>query len=199
MVKKNNLINKLHRVSPVRTIFLFYFLAVMFSTILLLMPIAYQDGVKVSFIDTLFTAVSAVSVTGLSTITISETYSTVGFIFIAIILQFGAVGVMAMGTLVWLLLGRKIGLKERRLIMTDQNQTSFRGMVSLIKQIIFVVFSIELISFFVLGTYYLQYFPSMKEAYLNGFFGTISAFSNGGFDITGESLRSEERRVGKGC
>jgi len=188
MVKKNNLINKLHRVSPVRTIFLFYFLAVMFSTILLLMPIAYQDGVKVSFIDTLFTAVSAVSVTGLSTITISETYSTVGFIFIAIILQFGAVGVMAMGTLVWLLLGRKIGLKERRLIMTDQNQTSFRGMVSLIKQIIFVVFSIELISFFVLGTYYLQYFPSMKEAYLNGFFGTISAFSNGGFDITGESL-----------
>src|SRR5699024_2342509 len=188
MVKKNTLVNKLHRVSPVRTIFLFYFLAVMFSTILLLMPIAHQDGVKVSFIDTLFTAVSAVSVTGLSTVIIAETYSTVGFIFIAIILQFGAVGVMAMGTLIWLLLGRKIGLKERRLIMTDQNQTSFRGMVSLIKQIIFVVMTIELISFIVLGTYYLQYFSSVKEAYLHGFFGTISAFSNGGFDITGESL-----------
>src|SRR5699024_12819800 len=99
----------------------------MFSTILLLMPIAHQDGVKVSFIDTLFTAVSAVSVTGLSTVIIAETYSTVGFIFIAIILQFGAVGVTAIGTHIWLPFGRRRGLKERRVIMTEQKETSVSG------------------------------------------------------------------------
>lgn len=188
MFSSNSLGQRLHRISPVRTLLLFYFLAVIFSTILLLLPIAYQDGVQISLVDTIFTAVSALSVTGLSTVTIADTFSTIGIIFIAIILQLGAVGVMAIGTLIWLLLGRKIGLKERRLIMTDQNQTSFSGMVSLIKQIIIVLLSIELISFIVLGTYYLQYFPTAKEAYLNGFFGTISAVSNGGFDITGESL-----------
>src|SRR5699024_1975219 len=102
--------------------------------------------------------------------------------------QLGAVGVMAIGTFVWLILGTKIGLKERRLIMTDQNQTTFEGMVLLITQIIYVLFTIELIGFIVLGTSFLQYFPTAKEAYLNGFFGTISAISNGGFDITGNSL-----------
>src|SRR5690625_5793300 len=61
-------------------------------------------------------------------------------------------------------------------------------MVSLIIQIILVLFTIEFIGFIVLGTYFLQYFPTAKEVYLNGFFGTISAISNGGFDITGHSL-----------
>jgi len=188
MFSSNSLAQKLHRISPVRTLLLFYFLAVIFSTILLLLPIAYKEGINISLIDTIFTAVSALSVTGLSTVTIADTFSTTGIIFIAFILQLGAVGVMAIGTLIWLLLGRKIGLKERRLIMTDQNQTAFSGMVSLVKQIIFVLLSIELISFLVLGTYFLQYFPTAKEAYLNGFFSTISAVSNGGFDITGQSL-----------
>lgn len=188
MFSSNSFIQRLHRISPVRTLLLFYFLAVIFSTTLLLLPVAYQEGVQISLIDTIFTAVSALSVTGLSTVTIADTFSTVGVIFIAIILQLGAVGVMAIGTLIWLLLGRKIGLKERRLIMTDQNQTAFSGMVSLVKQITIVLLSIELISFIVLGTYFLQYFPTAKEAYLNGFFGTISAVSNGGFDITGQSL-----------
>lgn len=188
MLSSKSLGQKLHRISPVRTLLLFYFLAVIFSTILLSLPIAYQKGVHIPLIDVIFTAVSALSVTGLSTVTIADTYSSVGIIFIAIILQLGAVGVMAIGTLVWLLLGRKIGLKERRLIMTDQNQPAFSGMVTLVKQIIIVLLSIELISFIVLGTYYLQYFPTAKQAFLNGFFGTISAVSNGGFDITGESL-----------
>jgi len=188
MFSSNLFIQRLHRISPVRTLLLFYFIAVIFSTTLLLLPVAYQEGVQISLIDTIFTAVSALSVTGLSTVTIADTFSTVGVIFIAIILQLGAVGVMAIGTLIWLLLGRKIGLKERRLIMTDQNQTAFSGMVSLVKEIIIVLLSIELISFIVLGTYYLQYFPTAKEAFLNGFFGTISAVSNGGFDITGQSL-----------
>jgi len=188
MFSSNSFIQRLHRISPVRTLLLFYFIAVIFSTTLLLLPVAYQEGVQISLIDTIFTAVSALSVTGLSTVTIADTFSTVGIIFIAIILQLGAVGVMAIGTLIWLLLGRKIGLKERRLIMTDQNQTAFSGMVSLIKEITLVLLSIELISFIVLGTYYLQYFPTVEEAFLNGFFGTISAVSNGGFDITGQSL-----------
>lgn len=178
----------MNKLTPVQVLLIFYFLAVLLSTAVMSLPIAYQEGVDIPFIDVVFTAVSALSVTGLSSITIADTLSTTGIIILALILQLGAVGVMAIGTFIWLLLGKKIGLKERRLIMTDQNQHTFEGMVRLIKQIVYVLLTIELIGFIVLGTYFLQYFPTAKEAYLNGFFGTISAISNGGFDITGQSL-----------
>lgn len=176
------------RLSPVQVLLLFYFLAALLSTAVMSLPIAYQDGVDIAFIDIIFTAVSGLSVTGLSSINLSETLSTTGIIFLACILQLGAVGVMAISTFIWLLLGKKIGLKERRLIMADQNQSTFGGMVRLIKQIVYVLLTIEAIGFFVLGTYYLKYFDSAGEAYLHGLFGTISAISNGGFDITGASL-----------
>ncbi len=178
----------MNQLTPVQMLFFFYFIAVIISTIILSLPVAHQEGVEIAFIDILFTAVSAISVTGLSTITVADTLSTTGIILLALIMQLGAVGIMAMGTLIWLILGKKIGLKERSLIMTDQNQTSFQGMVRLIKGIVYVLLVIELIGFLVLGTYFLQYFPTAGEAYLHGFFGTISAITNGGFDITGSSL-----------
>ncbi|GAB3068426.1 TrkH family potassium uptake protein [Virgibacillus ainsalahensis] len=186
--QQHPLLRWINKLSPFKVLLIFYFLAVLLSTLLMTLPVVYQDGVDIAFIDILFTAVSALSVTGLSTITIADTLSTTGIIILALIMQLGAVGVMAIGTFIWLLLGKKIGLKERRLIMTDQNQSSFEGMVRLIKQIIYVLLTIEVTGFLVLGTYFLQYFPTAGEAYLHGFFGAISAVSNGGFDITGQSL-----------
>lgn len=180
----------IHKLSSVQLIFFFYLLAVIFSTLLLVLPIAHQSDVDLSLIDILFTAVSALSVTGLTTISIADSFSTTGIVFLTIILQLGAVGVMAIGTFIWIILGKKIGLKERRLIMTDQNQSHISGMVHLVKQIFILILTIEFIGFIILGTYYLQYYPTVGEAYFNGFFSTISATTNGGFDITGNSLRS---------
>lgn len=180
----------INKLSPTKILLLFYFLAIIFSTILLSLPIAHKKGVTIPFIDILFTAVSALSVTGLSSISIAHTLSTTGIVFLAIILQLGAVGIMAVGTFIWLLFGRHIGMRERRLIMTDQNQTTFSGMVKLVRQILYVVLLIEFVGFLVLGTYYLRYYPTASEAYFNGFFGTITAISNGGFDIVGNSLHN---------
>ena len=188
MYNTSKFIRALNRMSPVRMILFFYFIAALFSTVLLALPVAYQEGVSIDFIDIVFTAVSALSVTGLTTVTIAETFNTTGVIFLAIILQLGMVGIMSMGTMIWILLGKKIGLKERQLIMTDQNQTNFEGMVRLIKQIFLVLLIIELIGFLILSIYYLRYFDFNQEAFLNGFFSMISAISNGGFDISGKSL-----------
>lgn len=185
---RHSLFRWVNQLSPVQLIFLFYFIAVIAATALLALPAAHQDGADPPFIDILFTAVSALSVTGLSTLTIAETFSTTGATMLAAILQLGGVGVMAVGTFIWMIIGKKIGLKERRLIMADQNQTSFAGIVRLVKEILLVILIIELIGFLILGTYFLQYFPTAKEAYFQGFFGAISATTNGGFDITGQSL-----------
>ncbi|HLS36308.1 MAG TPA: TrkH family potassium uptake protein [Bacillota bacterium] len=174
--------------SPVRMLVLFYSLAALISSIILSLPFVYQDGVSISLIDTIFVAVSALSVTGLTPVSIADTFNTFGIIIISIILQLGMLGIMAIGTSIWLLLGRRIGLQERRLIMADQNRTSLSGMGQLIKQIVLLLIVIQLISFLMLGTYFLTYFSSTGEAYLHGFFATISALSNGGFDITGNSL-----------
>src|SRR5699024_7760595 len=158
--------------TTVQLIFFFYLLAVIFSTLLLVLPVAHQPNADLSFTDILFTAVSALSVTGLTTISIADSLSTTGIVFLTIILQLGAVGVMAIGTFIWIILGKKIGLKERRLIMTDQNQTNISGMVHLVKQIFIVILTIEVIGFLILGTYYLQYYPTVGEAYFHGFFST---------------------------
>ncbi|MFD2761995.1 TrkH family potassium uptake protein [Lentibacillus juripiscarius] len=186
---KHSIFSWVKQLSPVQMIFLFYFIAVIVATALLALPAAHQDGVNPPFIDILFTAVSALSVTGLSTLTIADTFSTTGVVLLAIVLQLGGVGVMAIGTFIWMIVGKKIRIKERQLIMADQNQTSFSGIVRLVREILLVILTIEFIGFIILGTYYLQYFPTAKEAYFQGFFGVISATTNGGFDITGESLK----------
>src|SRR5699024_3119201 len=179
---------RMHRLSPSQLLLLFYLIAIIISTIILSFPVAYKKGVDVPFIDTLFVAVSALSVTGLTPISIVDTFSTTGLYLITLILHLGAVGVMTVSTFIWLLLGKKIGIAERRLIMQDQNQTTFGGMVKLIKQILYVVFAVEFIGSLVLGTYFLQYFPTAKEAYFQGYFSTISAISNAGFSLDNNSL-----------
>ncbi len=189
MDASNNRLSKwLTRRSPVQLIVLFYLTAVTISFFLLSMPFVQKDGVSLSIMDILFTSVSAVSVTGLSVITIAETFNNVGLFVLTIMFQFGGLGVMTLGTFLWILLGKKIGFKERRLMMVDINQVSFQGIVRLIKGILKLILTIELIGFLVLGTYYLSYFPTWQEAYFHGFFASISATTNAGFDITGQSL-----------
>lgn len=175
--------------TPARIIVSYYVIAVFVSMILLSLPIARKPDASWTFMDALFTAVSSVSVTGLATIDISETFTTTGIFILMFVLQIGGIGIMALGTFFWLVLGRKIGLKERKLIMTDQNQIQLSGLVNLLIQILIIIVSIEIFGALLLGTYFLHYYPTWQEAYFNGLFASISATTNTGFDITGESLK----------
>lgn len=176
------------RLSSVQLIVLFYLSAVIVSTILLSLPIAHRPNVELSFIDTLFTAVSAISVTGLTVVSTADTFSVPGYFILAFILQFGGIGIMTLGTFIWILFGKKIGLKDRQLIMTDQNRSTFSGLVQLMRQILVIVIVIELIGAVILGIHFLKYFPTWQEAFVQGFFASVSATTNAGFDITGTSL-----------
>ncbi|AEP86319.1 TrkH family potassium uptake protein [Bacillus spizizenii] len=174
--------------SPAQLIAVYYFLAVTVAVILLSLPVAHKQGAEWSFIDALFTAVSAVSVTGLSVVNTADTFNTIGIVILAFVLQFGGIGIMTLGTSVWLLMGKRIGLKERKLMMIDQNQSQFSGIVNLMKQILFLILWIEFFGGMILGTYFLTYYDSIQDAYLHGFFASVSATTNAGFDITGSSL-----------
>ncbi|WP_147803614.1 TrkH family potassium uptake protein [Alkalicoccus halolimnae] len=174
--------------SPFRTIVVSYILAMILFSFLLFLPFVTQDGVTVSYSDALFTAVSAVSVTGLTVLNVSETFNWLGILFLALGIQLGGIGVMTLGTFVWMIMGKKIALSQRMLIMVDQNQISFSGLVKLMRGILGVAIGIELIGAIVLGTYYLNFFDTAFEAYYQGAFSSLAAFTNAGFDITGQSL-----------
>ncbi|MRG85597.1 TrkH family potassium uptake protein [Salinibacillus xinjiangensis] len=188
MYKQNKFTEWLNNRSPVQLIIIFYAIAVTIACLLLGAPFAQKEGISLPFMEVLFTSVSAVSVTGLSVVSIVDTFNTLGIFLLAFVLQFGGIGVMTIGTFVWILIGKKIGLKERRLIMVDHNQISFQGMVKLMRGILRLILLVELVGFLILGTYFLNYFSSWQEAYFNGFFASISATTNAGFDITGQSL-----------
>ncbi|GAE30159.1 potassium uptake protein [Halalkalibacter hemicellulosilyticusJCM 9152] len=151
--------------SPFRVILISYVVAMILFSILLYLPISHLPGVELSYSEALFTSVSAVSVTGLTVINVSETFNYVGIIFLALAIQLGGIGIMTMGTFVWMLFGRKINFSQRMLIMVDQNQNRFSGLVSLMRGILVVALLIELVGALILGTYFLRYFDTAAEAY----------------------------------
>lgn len=185
-MKKQQLKERL--VTPFQILVVYYFIATVISFFLLRLPWVHKPGIEISYMDTLFTAVSAISVTGLTSINVSEVYSNFGLVMLVIILQLGAIGVMSIGTLIWMIFGRKIGMRARQLIMIDHNQYQISGVVSLIKEITKILFVIELFGAFVLAVHFKRFFETWEESILHGVFTSISATTNGGFDITGMSM-----------
>ena len=183
-----NKIKNLTRLSAAQIIVFYYLVAVVVSTILLELPITQKQNADLELIDAVFISISAVTVTGLTTIDVSQLLSVPGTFIVAIILQFGGIGIMASGTILWFISGEKIGIRERILITTEQNIPNLSGVIRFIRKIILFFVMIELLGAIVFGTYFLQYFPTWQEAYLQGFFASVSATTNAGFDITGKSL-----------
>ncbi|MFD1705707.1 TrkH family potassium uptake protein [Siminovitchia sediminis] len=182
---------KLYRVSltPFRILVGYYFLTVGIVALLLSLPAARQEGADWSAMDAIFVAASSVSVTGLTTVSIPDTFTVTGIFILIFALQVGGIGIMTISTFFWIMLGKKIGLKQRQLIKADQNQLNLSGLVQMLKQILYLIILIEAAGALVLGTYYLNYFSSPQEAFLQGLFASVSATTNAGFDITGESLK----------
>ena len=176
-------------ITPFQVLVFYYFFAIAVSFGLLSLPWVHKDELSVPMIDTLFTAVSAVSVTGLTTINISDSYTTFGMVMILIILQFGAIGIMSVGTFIWLLVGKRIGMRERQLLMIDNNQHNLSGVVNLIREIVKLLIIIEIIGAIILSIHFKRYFETWDDSIFNGIFTSISATTNGGFDITGMSLQ----------
>ncbi|PJK18023.1 Ktr system potassium uptake protein D [Chryseomicrobium excrementi] len=176
--------------TPAQIIVSYYFIAIAISVALLYLPGVTEADAELSFIDTVFVAVSAVSVTGLSPVNIADTFTVFGYAIIMMILQLGGIGIMSIGTFVWLIAGKKIGLRERQLIMIDHNQPTLSGVVKLIREIVKILLLIQLVGAIILSLYFMQFFEDPKFAILNGIFSTISATTNGGFDINGDSLLS---------
>ena len=179
----------LRKFDPCKIITIGFLIAILIGGFILWLPISHQDHVDVSFIDAIFTAVSCICVTGLSTVDIANTYNTFGFIIMALLIQIGGLGVVCAAVSIVLLVGQKIGIKERVLIKDAFNLESVKGIVKFLHSIFKFTFIIEFAGMVLSLIAFLRYYP-LKKALLISFFHSISAFNNAGFDLIGnyESL-----------
>ncbi|OFS62721.1 TrkH family potassium uptake protein [Nosocomiicoccus sp. HMSC09A07] len=182
------IINLLDSMSPQRSIFLYYLGALIVSTLLMQLPFFYNEGTYISFMDTLFVTASGISVTGLTTVNIVDTFNTYGIILLMFILNLGGIGIMATSTFIWILLGRKITLRNRAAIMVDNNQSAIAGGVKLVLNIVSLLFLIELIGAIIYTSVFYYLTGSFKDALLQGTFLSVSATTNAGFDLYHQSL-----------
>ena len=176
-----------------RKVFTFYFSAIMIGTLLLLLPISREEGqIQISFINALFTVSSAFSNTGLTLYNTGTYFSLFGQIIILILIQLGGLGLMTFKVLLFLFIGKKIGLKDRISVTNERGNGKMGGSVELIKTAIIGVFSIEAIAavlFFL--RYYFVYFDSpifngnIFKVIYHGIFASVSAVNNAGIDILG--------------
>ncbi|MCD8027781.1 MAG: H(+)-transporting ATPase [Erysipelotrichaceae bacterium] len=176
----------LKRMKPVQMIILGFLSIIFIGSILLVLPITHSDNITLSYIDALFTSVSAVCVTGLVVVDTSVTFNAFGKIVIAILIQIGGLGVVCMGESLALFFGRHIGIYQRQLIKESWNVNSYQGLVSLVKMVLRITFVIEGIGALLSLVVFIQDY-SLIEAIGISIFHAIAAFNNAGFDIIGSS------------
>lgn len=162
------------------------FAAVIFvGAILLSLPIAAAPGAeKATLLDSLFTSTSAVCVTGLIVRDTATGWSTFGQVTILLLIQIGGLGFMTMATLILMLMGRRLGLRERLVLQEALNEFSLQGLVMLIKKIVILTFSFELIGVMLLSIRFIPQYGPLDGLY-RSIFHSISAFCNAGFDVMG--------------
>ena len=173
---------------PTQILVLGFIALIILGTILLNLPAASNNHQSIGLIDALFTATSAVCVTGLVVVNTAAHWTVFGKFVIIILIQIGGLGFMTIATSLFMILGRKIGLKDRMIIQEALNQYSIAGMVRLTRNIIFGTFMIEGVGALLLSIKFVPEY-GMKGIPL-GIFHSISAFCNAGFDIIGDSSLS---------
>jgi trk system potassium uptake protein TrkH len=174
---------KVKRLHTTSIIMLGFLISAALGSLLLCLPISLKKDISISYIDALFTAVTSVCVTGLSTINIGQTFSAFGQVIILILIQFGGLGIVTFTTLVLIGFRRRITLSERLLIQNAYNVDTLTGLVRLTFKILKATFAIE-------GAGALCYALVFVPEYgLKGIwyslFTAVSAFCNAGIDLFG--------------
>ena len=177
--------------APVHWILLSFFCAILIGSLLLALPFSAADGSAVPYTDALFTATSAVCVTGLVTVPTVSTWSVFGQIVILLLIQIGGLGVITCMSAVMLALHRRMGLGDRLLLQDAFNLNSLSGLRQFLKNVIRGTFFVE-------GAGALLYLPAFVPRFgprgiWISVFNAVSAFCNAGIDIISESSLCDYR------
>ncbi|MBU9735246.1 TrkH family potassium uptake protein [Diplocloster agilis] len=178
------MIHFLKKQSPGRLITMGFAAVILLGALLLMLPCAANEGVKVNFIDALFTSTSAVCVTGLIAIDTADHFNVFGRTVVALLIQIGGLGVTSVGVGFILMAGKRVGLKGRMMVREAMNMNTSKGLIRLVKSILLMTLCFEaagaVLSFFV----FVRDYPPLQALGIS-LFHSVAAFNNSGFDILG--------------
>ena len=170
--------------SPPRVLAAGYIVLILLGAGLLSLPVVTASGEPMRFVDALFTATSAVCVTGLAVADTGTYFNTAGQLILLLLIQVGGLGFMTMATLFALVFKRRITLRERLILQEAMNQTSMEGIVRLIRRVILYSLAIEAAGTAVLTARFAAEMPAGRALYM-GLFHAVSLFNSAGFDLFG--------------
>lgn len=180
---KNRTIN----LSPPSIIALGFLALILVGSILLILPVSHHGDV--TWFQAIFTATSAVTITGLSVVNVGEAYTVFGKIVIMILLQCGGLGFMTFAILAAMSLAPKMGLRQQVMAQESIGQTSLKKISTTIKGVFLYSLFFEAIGTVILTIAWLQDY-NFAQAFFYASFYSISAFNNGGFSLFPNSLMS---------
>lgn len=173
------------RLSPPAVLAAIYATFIAIGAVLLRLPFSnYGD---VTFSDALFTAASAVTVTGLIVVDTGSAYTVFGEVVIATLIQIGGLGLMTFAALLMSMLGLTIGMPQRLVLRDELGQAGVSELMALVRVVILVAFTAEAIATAILMIVFVPEF-GWTEGFWQALFHAISAFNNAGFSLFPDSL-----------
>lgn len=177
------------RLHPAQAVVVGFALAVLVGTLLLMLPISKAGVGGASFIDALFTATSAVCVTGLTVVDTVTHWSPFGQVVIMILIQLGGLGIMIFASLIGLVLARKLSVRSRLNTAAEAKAVGFADVRGLVRGIVLISVTIEAAVFLLLGARFLfGYGYAPGEAAWHAGFLAVSSFNNAGFALFSDNL-----------
>ena len=156
------------------------------GTALLMLPISSEPGAMTNLVTALFTATSAVCVTGLVVVDTATHWSSFGEFVILALVQVGGFGFMTGSTLLlFLLVRRRTGLRDRILVQASTGGIELGSVVAVVRRVAAFTLVAELTGAVVLTLAFLAHGRDLPEATWWGVFHSITAFNNAGFDLMG--------------
>ena len=176
---------------PARLIPLAFLAAILVGTLLLMLPAASADGSSAPLLTALFTATSAVCVTGLIVVDTPVYWSGLGQVIILALFQVGGFGIMTGATLLGLLVTDRLRLGFRLIAQAETRSLGLGDVVGVLKLVLLVTVAVELMvaAMLALRLHY-GYGEDWGQALWNGVFLSVSAFNNAGFSTYSDSLMS---------
>ncbi len=172
------------RLKPGQKVVLGFFLVIVTGTILLTLPIATVNRESIGVLDALFTATTSTCVTGLVVVDTGTTFSLFGLTVIMLLIQIGGLGFMAVATLFFLAMRKRITLRERMVIQESLNSDSMSGLVRLMIAAISITLIIEGIGAALVAIRFVPVY-GWGRGIFNSIFLAVSMFCNAGIDPVG--------------
>lgn len=176
---------KRRKLPPSQYLILGFLVIISFGSLFLSLPFTHRPGIHISYIDALFTSISAVCVTGLVTVDVAATFNLFGRTIIAILILLGGMGFAAVIMYIVLILGWDVGISQRNMLSEAYNLGTLRGTLVVVKTVVLASFSFQIVGTIV-GFLVFRHDYAPLEAWGHSLFHAISAFNNAGFDLMGD-------------